>query len=139
MTIPEACQLVIEAGAMGNGGEIFIFDMGEPVKIIELAKKMIRLAGLVPERDIKIKTIGLRPGEKLYEELLNDNSKTVPTHNSKIMITKDTCADYDLLFNKVDELITFANSNNKYELVGKMKEIVPEFVSMNSRFNELDN
>ena len=84
MTIPEACQLVLEAGAMGNGGEIFIFDMGKPVKIIDLATKMIRLAGLVPEKDIKIKIIGLRPGEKLYEELLNESSKTLPTHNSKI-------------------------------------------------------
>ena len=139
MTIPEACQLVIEAGAMGNGGEIFIFDMGEPVKIIDLARKMILLAGLVPERDIKIKTIGLRPGEKLYEELLNDNSKTVPTHNSKIMIANDTCTDYDLLFTKVEELITFANGNNNNKLVAKMKEIVPEFVSMNSQYNQLDN
>ena len=139
MTIPEACQLVLEAGAMGNGGEIFIFDMGAPVKIIDLARKMIRLAGLIPERDIEIKTIGLRPGEKLYEELLNDNSKTVPTHNSKIMIANDTCDDHDLLFQKVNELITIANNNNKNELVTKMKEIVPEFVSMNSQFNQLDN
>jgi len=139
MTIPEACQLVLEAGAMGNGGEIFIFDMGAPVKIIDLARKMIRLAGLIPERDIEIKTIGLRPGEKLYEELLNDNSKTVPTHNSKIMIANDTCDDHELLFQKVNELITIANNNNKNELVTKMKEIVPEFVSMNSHFNQLDN
>jgi FlaA1/EpsC-like NDP-sugar epimerase len=139
MTIPEACQLVIEAGAMGNGGEIFIFDMGEPVKIINLAKKMIKLAGLVPEIDIEIKTIGLRPGEKLYEELLNDHSKTAPTHNSKIMIANDTSTDYDLLFTKVEELITLANNNNDNKLVAKMKEIVPEFVSMNSQYNQLDN
>ena len=139
MTIPEACQLVIEAGAMGNGGEIFIFDMGEPVKIIDLAKKMIRLAGLVPEIDIEIKTIGLRPGEKLYEELLNDHSKTAPTHNSKIMIANDTSTDYDLLFTKVEELIALANNNNNNKLVAKMKEIVPEFVSMNSQYNQLDN
>jgi len=135
MTIPEACQLVLEAGAMGNGGEIFIFDMGAPVKIIDLAKKMIRLAGFVPERDIKINTIGLRPGEKLYEELLNDNSKTIPTHNSKIMIAKETCDDHVFLFNKVEELISIANSNNKFELVAKMKEIIPEFVSTNSQYN----
>jgi FlaA1/EpsC-like NDP-sugar epimerase len=139
MTIPEACQLVIEAGAMGNGGEIFIFDMGEPVKIIDLAKKMIKLAGLVPEIDIEIKTIGLRPGEKLYEELLNDHSKTAPTHNSKIMIANDTSTDYDLLFTKVEELIALANNNNDNKLVAKMKEIVPEFVSMNSQYNQLDN
>ena len=131
MTIPEACQLVIEAGAMGNGGEIFIFDMGEPVKIIDLARKMILLAGLVPERDIKIKTIGLRPGEKLYEELLNDNSKTVPTHNSKIMIANDTCTDYDLLFTKVEELITFANGNNNNQLVAKMKETPWPIIKLN--------
>jgi FlaA1/EpsC-like NDP-sugar epimerase len=139
MTIPEACQLVIEAGAMGNGGEIFIFDMGEPVKIINLAKKMIKLAGLVPEIDIEIKIIGLRPGEKLYEELLNDHSKTAPTHNSKIMIANDTSTDYDLLFTKVEELIALANNNNDNKLVAKMKEIVPEFVSMNSQYNQLDN
>jgi FlaA1/EpsC-like NDP-sugar epimerase len=140
MTIPEACQLVLEAGAMGNGGEIFLFDMGAPVKIIDLARKMIRLAGLVPEKDIKIQTIGLRPGEKLYEELLNDNSKTLPTHHSKIMIAKELNSDYDLLFTQVEELIAIANNkNNKIELVAKMKELVPEFVSMNSNFDQLDN
>lgn len=139
MTIPEACQLVLEAGAMGNGGEIFIFDMGAPVKIIDLARKMIRLAGFVPEVDIKIQTIGLRPGEKLYEELLNDNSKTLPTHNNKIMIAKESCTDCDLLFTQVEELIAIATKNNKIELVEKMKELVPEFVSMNSHFEQLDN
>lgn len=139
MTIPEACQLVLEAGAMGNGGEIFIFDMGAPVKIIDLARKMIRLAGFVPEVDIKIQTIGLRPGEKLYEELLNDNSKTLPTHNNKIMIAKESCTDCDLLFTQVEELISIATKNNKIELVAKMKELVPEFVSMNSHFEQLDN
>ena len=138
MTIPEACQLVLEAGAMGKGGEIFIFDMGAPVKIIDLARKMIRLAGLVPERDIKIETIGLRPGEKLYEELLNDNSTTVPTHNSKIMIAKDSCLNHDELFTQIEELIAIANHNNKIELVAKMKDLVPEFVSMNSDFDQLD-
>jgi FlaA1/EpsC-like NDP-sugar epimerase len=139
MTIPEACQLVLEAGAMGNGGEIFIFDMGAPVKIIDLARKMIRLAGFVPEVDIKIQTIGLRPGEKLYEELLNDNSKTLPTHNNKIMIAKESCTDCDLLLTQVEELIAIATKNNKIELVAKMKELVPEFVSMNSHFEQLDN
>jgi FlaA1/EpsC-like NDP-sugar epimerase len=94
MTIPEACQLVLEAGAMGAGGEIFIFDMGEPVKIIDLAKKMIRLAGFTPDNEIKIKIIGLRPGEKLFEELLNDSSKTLPTHNTKIMIAQDRFEQY---------------------------------------------
>jgi FlaA1/EpsC-like NDP-sugar epimerase len=94
MTIPEACQLVLEAGAMGNGGEIFIFDMGQPVKIINLARKMILLAGLVPDKDIKIKIVGLRPGEKLYEELFDESSKTLPTHNENILIVEDSCMEY---------------------------------------------
>jgi len=139
MTIPEACQLVLEAGAMGKGGEIFIFDMGKPVKIIDLANKMIRLAGLVPEQDIKIKIVGLRPGEKLYEELLNDNSKTLPTHNDKILIVEDTFIDLSILSNEIDALTVLANEYDTISLVLKMKSIVPEFISMNSEFNELDN
>ena len=139
MTIPEACQLVLEAGAMGNGGEIYIFDMGKPVKIIDLATKMIRLAGLIPEKDIKIKIVGLRPGEKLYEELLNDTSKSIPTHHEKILIAKEICNDYANFSNEVDELITIANSYKNDLIVSKMKQIVPEFISMNSEFNELDN
>ena len=138
MTIPEACQLVLEAGAMGNGGEIFIFDMGKPVKIIDLATKMIRLAGLVPEKDIKIKIVGLRPGEKLYEELLNDSSKTLPTHNDKILIAEDSCTDYSHFSKNIDELITMAKTSDKKAIVLKMKSIIPEFISMNSEFNELD-
>jgi FlaA1/EpsC-like NDP-sugar epimerase len=138
MTIPEACQLVLEAGAMGNGGEIFIFDMGKPVKIIDLATKMIRLAGLVPEKDIKIKIIGLRPGEKLYEELLNDSSKTLPTHNSKIVIAEDICADYLSLSKDIDDLIAMAKFSDKISVVSKMKSIVPDFISMNSEYNQLD-
>jgi FlaA1/EpsC-like NDP-sugar epimerase len=139
MTIPEACQLVLEAGAMGKGGEIFIFDMGKPVKIIDLANKMIRLAGLVPEQDIKIKIVGLRPGEKLYEELLNDNSKTLPTHNDKILIVEDTFIDFSILSKEIDALTVLANEYDTISLVLKMKSIVPEFISMNSEFNELDN
>ena len=139
MTIPEACQLVLEAGAMGKGGEIFIFDMGKPVKIIDLANKMIRLAGLVPEQDIKIKIVGLRPGEKLYEELLNDNSKTLPTHNDKILIVEDTFIDFSILSKEIDALTVLANEYDTISLVLKMKSIVPEFISMNSQFNELDN
>ena len=138
MTIPEACQLVLEAGAMGKGGEIFIFDMGKPVKIIDLAKKMIRLAGLVPEKDIEIKIVGLRPGEKLYEELLNDNSKTVPTHNDKILISEDTGSDYSSFSNEIDALIAIAKSHDCKAVVAKMKSIVPEFISMNSEYNDLD-
>lgn len=138
MTIPEACQLVLEAGAMGKGGEIFIFDMGEPVKILDLAKKMIRLAGYVPDKEIKIKFVGLRPGEKLYEELLTDSSKTLPTHHKKIMIATEGIehiADFD---SAVEELINLVNTNSPEALVVKMKEMVPEFVSMNSKFEVLN-
>lgn len=138
MTIPEACQLVLEAGAMGNGGEIFIFDMGKPVKILDLAKKMIRLAGYTPDKEIEIKIIGLRPGEKLYEELLNDTSKTLPTHNEKIMIAEDICDDFESVnLNILDLLSCFDNISNE-EIVAKMKKIVPEFKSMNSVFQTLD-
>jgi FlaA1/EpsC-like NDP-sugar epimerase len=138
MTIPEACQLVLEAGAMGNGGEIFIFDMGQPVKIIDLATKMIRLAGLVPDKDIAIKIVGLRPGEKLYEELFNESSKTLPTHNEKILIVEDSCMEYSSLSEQIDDLIALAKTSNKNSVVLKMKSIIPEFVSMNSEFNELN-
>ena len=138
MTIPEACQLVLEAGAMGNGGEIYIFDMGKPVKIIDLARKMIKLAGYVPEKDIHIKIVGLRPGEKLYEELLNDTAKTLPTHNEKIMIAQEVTEDFDSLHSVITELITFAGLFNNEKIVTKMKEIVPEFKSMNSIFQSLD-
>ena len=139
MTIPEACQLVLEAGSMGKGGEIFIFDMGKPVKIIDLAYKMIRLAGLVPEKDISIEIVGLRPGEKLYEELLNDTSKTLPTHHNKIMIAEEINENFDQLTRQVQELILIAESYREQEIVAKMKMIVPEFISMNSSFQVLDN
>ena len=138
MTIPEACQLVLEAGAMGNGGEIYIFDMGEPVKIIDLAKKMIRLAGFIPDKEINIKIIGLRPGEKLYEELLNDTSKTLPTHNLKIMIAHDNFDDYEAINQAVSDLIETSKKYSNQDIVAKMKLIVPEFISMNSEFQALD-
>ncbi len=138
MTIPEACQLVLEAGAMGNGGEIYIFDMGKPVKIIDLARKMIKLAGFVPDQDIKIKIVGLRPGEKLYEELLNDTSKTIPTHHHKIMIAEEIQEEFEILHDEIEELITIANFHNKEAIVAKMKRIVPEFKSMNSAYEVLD-
>ncbi|MES2411388.1 MAG: nucleoside-diphosphate sugar epimerase/dehydratase [Bacteroidota bacterium] len=138
MTIPEACQLVLEAGAMGNGGEIYIFDMGEPVKIIDLAKKMIRLAGFIPDKDINIKIIGLRPGEKLYEELLNDTSKTLPTHNVKIMIAQDNIDDFQDVQIAIAELIATAQKKSSQDIVTLMKKIVPEFKSMNSQFQVLD-
>ncbi|MFL9831950.1 nucleoside-diphosphate sugar epimerase/dehydratase [Flavobacterium sp. ST-87] len=138
MTIPEACQLVLEAGAMGKGGEIYIFDMGKPVKIIDLARKMIKLAGFIPEQDIKIKIVGLRPGEKLYEELLNDTSKTIPTHHHKIMIAEEIQEEFEILHDEIEELITIANFHKKEAIVSKMKKIVPEFKSMNSAFEALD-
>ncbi|ARV09681.1 polysaccharide biosynthesis protein [Winogradskyella sp. PC-19] len=138
MTISEACQLVIEAGAMGNGGEVFIFDMGEAVKIIDLAKKIIRLAGFTPYKDIDIKVIGLRPGEKLYEELLNEKSSTLPTYNDKIMIAKVETYDYESINSEIRELIDYAKNQQTDKIVKKMKAIVPEFVSMNSDFEKLD-
>ena len=138
MTIPEACQLVLEAGAMGKGGEIYIFDMGKPVKIIDLAKKMIRLAGFIPDKDIQIKIVGLRPGEKLYEELLNDGAKTLPTHHEKIMIAQDVTDDFEVLKENVLNLISTAQIYNNEDIVYKMKIIVPEFKSMNSAFQALD-
>ncbi|WP_433833687.1 polysaccharide biosynthesis protein [Flavobacterium anhuiense] len=138
MTIPEACQLVLEAGAMGNGGEIYIFDMGKPVRIIDLARKMIKLAGFIPDKEIKIKIVGLRPGEKLYEELLNDTSKTLPTYHNKIMIAQEIQDEYETLHNDVDELIGIADFYENDDIVAKMKKIVPEFKSMNSTFEVLD-
>ena len=138
MTIPEACQLVLEAGAMGNGGEIYIFDMGKPVKIIDLAKKMIKLAGFIPDKEIKIKIVGLRPGEKLYEELLNDTSKTLPTYHNKIMIAQEIQDEYENLHIEIDELIGIADFYDNDDIVTKMKKIVPEFKSMNSTFEVLD-
>ncbi|CAN1542550.1 COG1086 Predicted nucleoside-diphosphate sugar epimerases [Flavobacteriaceae bacterium] len=138
MTIPEACQLVLEAGAMGNGGEIYIFDMGKPVKILDLAKKMIKLAGFVPDRDIKIEIVGLRPGEKLYEELLNDTAKTIPTYHEKIMIAEEIQDEFENLHTEINELIGIANFFDNDDIVTKMKVIVPEFISMNSTFEVLD-
>lgn len=138
MTIPEACQLVLEAGTMGNGGEIYIFDMGEPVKILDLAKKMIRLAGFTPDKEIEIKIIGLRPGEKLFEELLNDTSKTLPTHNEKILIAQEVHDDYDIINSSIIVLLDKIQSFSDEEIVIEMKKIVPEFRSMNSRFVAFD-
>lgn len=138
MTIPEACQLVLEAGAMGNGGEIYIFDMGKPVKIIDLARKMIKLAGFTPEKDIKIAIVGLRPGEKLYEELLNNTSKTLPTYHEKIMIAEEILDDFNPLNFAIAELIESANQFDNDRMVAQMKQIVPEFKSMNSTFELLD-
>src|SRR5690606_14081402 len=105
MTIPEACRLVLEAGSMGEGGEIFIFDMGKSVKILNLAKKMIRLSGLIPNQDVAIEFSGLRPGEKLFEELLNDKENTLPTHHEKIMVAKTREYNFEIISRQIDQLI----------------------------------
>ena len=139
MTIPEACQLVLEAGSMGKGGEIYIFDMGKPVKIIDLARKMIKLAGFIPDKDIPIKIVGLRPGEKLYEELLNDTSKTIPTYHEKIMIAEEIQDEFENLHVEIEELIGMSTFFGNEDIVAKMKKIVPEFKSMNSTYQFLDN
>ncbi|MEY3738486.1 MAG: hypothetical protein RL544_1264 [Bacteroidota bacterium] len=139
MTIPEACQLVLEAGSMGNGGEIFVFDMGQPVAIADLAKKMIRLYGLIPNIDIDIVYSGLRPGEKLYEELLNDGENTGNTYHDKIMIAKVREVEFIEVSKHFNELVTLVSSEESdMYLVAKMKEMVPEFVSNNSVFEKLD-
>lgn len=138
MTIPEACQLVLEAGSMGKGGEIFIFDMGQPVKIVDLARKMIRLAGYKPDVDIQISYTGLRPGEKLYEELLNIKEATQQTYHDKIMIAKVREYDFNEVEHEIAELLKFANLYKNYMVVSKMKEIVPEYVSKNSQYERLD-
>ncbi len=138
MTIPEACQLVLEAGIMGDGGEIFVFDMGESVKIYDLAIKMIQLSGLELGKDIDIKITGLRPGEKLYEELLNVKENTMETHHPKIM--KGKVREY-ILSDVEDNLTTLwekVHSNEEIEIVKSLKQIVPEYISNNSRFEELD-
>ncbi len=139
MTIPEACQLVLEAGAMGKGGEIFIFDMGEPVKIMDLAIKMIKLAGFTPHEQIGIKITGLRPGEKLYEELLSNKSKTLPTHHKKIMIAQDEVGDYEYISLSVEKIVKSANKLKSGKVVAKLKQLVPEFKSNNSSFEKLDH
>jgi FlaA1/EpsC-like NDP-sugar epimerase len=139
MTIPEACQLVLEAGSMGNGGEIYIFDMGQPVRIIDLACKMIRLAGFIPEEEIKIEVVGLRPGEKLFEELLNDAAKTLPTHHDKIMIAQEyNVTDFDSFTSQLENLMQYAKKMQSDEVVAEMKKIVPEFKSRNSVYENLD-
>lgn len=138
MTIPEACQLVLEAGAMGKGGEIFVFDMGQPVKIVDLAYKMIRLSGKVPDVDIKIVYSGLRPGEKLYEELLNNSENTLPTYHEKILIAKVREYDFVWVQSEIAELLRLAQSHIVMDTVIKMKEIVPEYVSNNSAYSKLD-
>jgi FlaA1/EpsC-like NDP-sugar epimerase len=139
MTIPEACELVLEAATMGEGGEVFVFDMGESVKIINLAKKMITLSGMRVDRDIEIKFTGLRPGEKLYEELLSTDENTLPTHHPKILIAKVNVPSYsymEIQMNLMQEVLDEGGNNN--ELVSKIKEVIPEYKSNNSIFEKLD-
>jgi nucleoside-diphosphate-sugar epimerase len=138
MTIPEACQLVLEAGSMGKGGEIYVFDMGKSVKIVDLARKMIKLSGLQEEKDIKIVYTGLRPGEKLYEELLADSENTLPTHHPQILIGKVKEYDFKEVNEKITQLIELFHSQNNIKIVLFMKNLVPEYVSNNSEFEELD-
>ncbi len=138
MTIPEACQLVLEAGTSGNGGEVFVFDMGESVKILDLAKKMIKLSGLTLDKDIKIVFSGLRPGEKLYEELLTNEENSLPTHHTQIMIAKVREYDFDTIDAKIEALIACFEEQNNKMIVQQMKELVPEFKSNNSIYEELD-
>ena len=146
MTIPEACCLVMEASTLGQGGEIFIFDMGQPVKIADLAKNMIRLAGFTPNKDIDIVFTGLRPGEKLYEELLNQKETTLPTSNPKIMIARVREYDFEAVSKQVEDLIetsaataTTNLASTPFTTVRKMKQLVPEFISNNSIYEQLDN
>lgn len=138
MTIPEACQLVLEASIMGKGGEIYIFDMGKSVKIIDLAKKMVKLSGLELGKDIQISYTGLRPGEKLYEELLNDKENTLPTHHPQIMIARVNEYNKEEITQAIDKLAVLITENDNNAIVKKMKELVPEYRSYNSEYESLD-
>jgi FlaA1/EpsC-like NDP-sugar epimerase len=138
MTIPESVQLVLEAAAMGNGGEIYLFDMGEPVKIVDLATNMIRLAGLAPDQDIKIVFTGLRPGEKLYEELLLTDEQNISTYHPKIKISKIISHSFFYVQDVIEELLRLNNLNNDFDMVKKMKEIIPDYKSKNSKYEEID-
>ena len=139
MTIAEACRLVLEAGHMGKGGEVYVFDMGKSIKIIDLDKKMIQLAGLEIGKDIMIKITGLRPGEKMYEELLGNDENTIGTHHPKIMIGRVKQIDYKTINKLVENLISLVKSQGNEDIVKSMKQIVPEFISNNSEFSKLDN
>lgn len=139
MTISEACELVLQASTMGKGGEIFVFDMGKPVKIKDLAIKMIKLSGKEPEKDILLKYTGLRPGEKLYEELLSDNTKNLPTPHHKIMVSMDPYKEYSEIKDLIEQIEVAALSHDKTQIVRILKNMVPEFISNNSIFEKLDH
>jgi FlaA1/EpsC-like NDP-sugar epimerase len=138
MTIPEACQLVLEAGFMGNGSEIYVFDMGSPVKIYDLAEKMIFLSGYIPHKDIKIVVTGLRPGEKLYEELLSSKENCKPTHNEKITIGKVRQYDYYEADARITDMLENLVVDTDDMIVSRMKDMVEEFISQNSKYEKLD-
>jgi FlaA1/EpsC-like NDP-sugar epimerase len=138
MTIPEACELVLEAATMGEGGEVFVFDMGESIKIVDLARKMILLLGMVEGKDINIIYTGLRPGEKLYEELLANTENTLPTHHDQILIGKVRKYDFEEVDTIITELIKTFDTQNNELIVQRMKDLVPEFKSNNSIFQKLD-
>ncbi len=138
MTIPESCQLVLEAGALGKGGEIFVFDMGRSIKIVDLARKMIKLSGLEEGKDIQIVYTGLRPGEKLFEELLADTENTLPTHHSQILIGKVREYEYEQVSEVIKNLIGLFDTQDNEKIVQCMKTLVPEFKSNNSVFEKLD-
>jgi FlaA1/EpsC-like NDP-sugar epimerase len=135
MLIPEACKLVLEAGTKGNGGEIFVFDMGKPVKIADLAKRMIQLSNA---KNVEIKFTGLRPGEKLFEEVLNEKENTKQSFHEKISIAEVREYDYDVVSKQIDDLIEISKNYDDMATVKKMKEIVPEYKSRNSKFETLD-
>ena len=140
MTIDEACELILEAGSMGRGGEIFVFNMGKLVKIVDLANKMIRLSGLIPGVDIDLKVTGLRPGEKLHEELLDTAENTIPTYYDKILIAKVKEYNYEEVVENMNSLISLVqNANDEIEIVKMMKKMIPEYLSNNSVFASLDD
>jgi FlaA1/EpsC-like NDP-sugar epimerase len=138
MTIPEACRLVMEAATMTDGNQIFVFDMGESVKIADLARRMIKLAGLVEDKDIKIEYSGLRPGEKLYEEVLSNNENTIPTNHDRIRIAKVREYDYADALECIEELEKLSRAVQIPDMVRLMKRAVPEFISKNSQFEKYD-
>ena len=137
MTIPEACQLVLEAAIMGKGGEIFVFEMGQSVKIVDLAKKMIQLSGLEIGKDIELEFTGLRPGEKLFEELLANEENTIPTHHQKILIA-NTRVETAEQMQRIQTLVELCVQQDNTAIVTQMKKIVPEFISNNSEYQKLD-
>ena len=138
MTIPEACNLVLEASFIGRGGEIFLFDMGRTIRIYDLAVRMITLSGLIPHKEIKIIETGLRPGEKLYEELLVTDEESIATSHEKIMIRKIRPYNYKISEAWINELLENIDQMSDWQLVTRMKEIVPEFISNNSQYESLD-